>query len=106
MPPAAQAPASFEVDMSPQGIIARLPAPTTYSRRTVPAAVRELAKEVEPWLDPQRAAGFDALKWARSWVKQPQPALGGRRPEELMHAPEGRDLVKRLLIASNAGVYW
>src|SRR5438093_2244211 len=28
--------------------------------------------------------GFDAAKWVARWLDRPQPALGGRRPAELM----------------------
>jgi putative toxin-antitoxin system antitoxin component (TIGR02293 family) len=49
--------------------------------------------------------GFDAAKWFRDWMKQPVPALGGRKPVELLDTKEGQQIVSGLLDAIRAGAY-
>lgn len=49
--------------------------------------------------------GFDAAKWFREWMKQPVPALGGRKPVELLDTREGQQIVSGLLEAIRAGAY-
>jgi putative toxin-antitoxin system antitoxin component (TIGR02293 family) len=49
--------------------------------------------------------GFDAAKWFREWMKQPVPALGGRKPVELLDTREGQQIVSGLLDAIGAGAY-
>lgn len=49
--------------------------------------------------------GFKPAKWFGEWIAQPQPALGGRRPEELLDTSDGRDLVARLLDQMQSGAY-
>lgn len=51
------------------------------------------------------AEGFDAAAWLAAWLDDPVPALGGRRPGELMDTAEGRTLVSRLLMQMQAGAY-
>lgn len=50
------------------------------------------------------AASFDAARWLGGWIKKPQPALGGRKPEELLDTPTGIDAVMRVLGAIQSGV--
>ncbi len=50
------------------------------------------------------AADFDAARWLGEWISKPQPALGGRRPEELLDTPTGLDAVMRVLGAIQSGV--
>lgn len=52
-----------------------------------------------------QAAGFDAAKWLGQWLERPQPALGGRRPGELLDTPTGLAVVTRLLGALESGAY-
>jgi putative toxin-antitoxin system antitoxin component (TIGR02293 family) len=49
--------------------------------------------------------GFDAARWFREWMKQPVPALGGRKPVELLDTREGQQIVAGLLDAIRAGAY-
>lgn len=49
--------------------------------------------------------GFDAAKWLQGWIEQPVPALGGRRPAELLDTREGQQIVSGLLDAIRAGAY-
>src|SRR5579871_2438681 len=43
------------------------------------------------------AKGFDAGRWLGRWLEQPQPALGGKKPSELLDTPTGIDIVARVL---------
>jgi putative toxin-antitoxin system antitoxin component (TIGR02293 family) len=52
-----------------------------------------------------RAEGFDAAKWFHNWAGQPVPALGGRKPEELLDTREGQQVVSSLLESMRAGAY-
>lgn len=49
--------------------------------------------------------GFDAAKWLGQWIDRPQPALGGKRPAELLDTPTGVVLVSRVLGAIESGAY-
>lgn len=49
--------------------------------------------------------GFDAAKWLQGWIEQPVPALGGRKPAELLDTREGQQIVSGLLDAIRAGAY-
>jgi len=40
-----------------------------------------------------RESGGPAARWVMTWLGQPLPALGGRRPTELTGTAEGRALV-------------
>jgi putative toxin-antitoxin system antitoxin component (TIGR02293 family) len=51
------------------------------------------------------AKEFDAAKWLGQWLERPQPALGGRRPSELIGTPTGAEVVNRLLGAMESGAY-
>jgi putative toxin-antitoxin system antitoxin component (TIGR02293 family) len=48
---------------------------------------------------------FDAGAWVSNWLEQPVPALGGRRPAELMDTPEGQGIVSRLVAQMQSGAY-
>jgi putative toxin-antitoxin system antitoxin component (TIGR02293 family) len=49
--------------------------------------------------------GFDAAKWVAAWLDQPQPALGGKRPAELMDTADGRGIVSDLVARMQSGAY-
>jgi putative toxin-antitoxin system antitoxin component (TIGR02293 family) len=49
--------------------------------------------------------GFDAAKWTAAWLGEPQRALGGKRPAELMDTSEGRGIVSDLLARMQTGAY-
>lgn len=51
------------------------------------------------------AKDFDAARWLGRWLEVSQPALGGRRPADLMDTPTGSDVVLRLLGALESGAY-
>jgi len=48
---------------------------------------------------------FDATKWLGQWIERPQPALGGRKPADLLDTPTGVELVARLLGSIESGAY-
>ncbi len=51
------------------------------------------------------AKGFDAAKWLGRWIERPQPALGGRKPADLIGTPTGLAMVARVLGAIESGSY-
>lgn len=48
---------------------------------------------------------FDAAKWLGQWIERPLPALGGRKPPDLLDTPTGVAVVARLLGAIESGAY-
>lgn len=48
---------------------------------------------------------FDAARWVASWLEQPLPALGWRRPAELMDTSEGQRIVENLLARAQSGAF-
>ncbi|WP_244103033.1 MbcA/ParS/Xre antitoxin family protein [Burkholderia gladioli] len=50
--------------------------------------------------------GFDVQSWLLDWLHSPVPALGGQRPVDYLHTPEGIDLISRLLASAQTGAYW
>ena len=51
------------------------------------------------------AKDFDAAKWLGKWIELPQPALGGRKPADVMDTPTGIDVVAHLLGSMESGAY-
>jgi uncharacterized protein (DUF2384 family) len=51
------------------------------------------------------AASFDTTAWLEDWIQRPQPALGGRKPIELLDSEEGVEAVARVLGACASGSY-
>ena len=49
------------------------------------------------------AQGFDAAQWLGRWIEHAQPALGGRKPADLLDTPTGVDVVARLLGSIESG---
>jgi putative toxin-antitoxin system antitoxin component (TIGR02293 family) len=64
-----------------------------------------MAKEIVENSTAPEAKGFDSAKWLGQWLEKPQPALGGRRPSELIDTPTGLGVVARLLGAIESGAY-
>ena len=50
-------------------------------------------------------AGFDAAKWVSNWLEQPIPALGGRKPADLMDTPPGQEIISNLVAMMETGAY-
>jgi putative toxin-antitoxin system antitoxin component (TIGR02293 family) len=51
------------------------------------------------------ARSFDAAKWLGRWIERPQPALGGKKPADLLDTPTGLEVVSRTLGAIESGAY-
>lgn len=51
------------------------------------------------------AKDFDTARWLGQWIERPQPALGGRKPAELIGTPTGMEMVSRVLGAIESGAY-
>ncbi|CAM3489308.1 hypothetical protein BOSP111201_08360 [Bordetella sputigena] len=49
--------------------------------------------------------GFDAAQWTKDWLFQPNHALGGKRPAELMDTVRGQEVVSQLLAQMQSGAY-
>ena len=49
--------------------------------------------------------GFDAAKWVARWTGRPLPALGGKKPVDLMGTPDGRALVHNIVARMQSGAY-
>lgn len=64
-----------------------------------------LANEIIAESTDPGANDFDAAKWLGTWIERPQPALGGRKPADLLDTPTGADVVTRLLGSVASGAY-
>ena len=53
----------------------------------------------------KEARQFDAGKWLGQWIERPQPALGGKKPADLLDTPTGVEVVARVLGAMESGAY-
>ena len=53
----------------------------------------------------REARNFDAAEWLGLWIERPQPALGGRKPADVLDTPTGVDVVARLLGSIESGAY-
>ena len=62
---------------------------------------REMAAEST---DPD-AGKLDVEAWLQGWIRKPQPALGGRRPIELLDTPAGLQATLRVLGACLSGAF-
>jgi putative toxin-antitoxin system antitoxin component (TIGR02293 family) len=51
------------------------------------------------------AEGFDVARWLGRWIETPQPALGGKRPADLLDTETGAGMVDRTLGAMRSGAY-
>lgn len=51
------------------------------------------------------AKAFDTAVWLEHWINLPQPALGGRKPMELLDSDGGVEAVARVLGACASGAF-
>ena len=49
------------------------------------------------------ASTFDAERWLLEWLRVPQPALGGKRPQDLLDVANGVESVERVMGAMLSG---
>lgn len=64
-----------------------------------------MAKAMAENSDVPEALDFDTAKWLGEWIERPQPALGGRKPAEMLDTPTGIETVVKLLGAIESGAY-
>jgi putative toxin-antitoxin system antitoxin component (TIGR02293 family) len=64
-----------------------------------------IAQEIVANSTASEAKTFDATKWLGQWIERPQPALGGRKPADLLDTPTGVEVVARLLGSLESGAY-
>src|SRR6266550_1539161 len=64
-----------------------------------------IAQEIVANSTANEAKTFDATKWLGQWIERPQPALGGRKPHNMLDTPTGVELVARLLGSIESGAY-
>lgn len=64
-----------------------------------------IAKDIVANSDSPEAKNFDTAKWLGHWIELPQPALGGRKPADMIDTPTGVETVARLLGSLESGVY-
>ncbi len=69
------------------------------------ARLLALAGEIVDDSTSPEAASFNTAKWLGQWIERPQPALGGRKPCELLDTPTGVSMVTKLLGAIRSGAY-
>jgi len=60
---------------------------------------------LQEYADADAGDGFDAAEWLGQWLREPNPALGGKPPADLMKSPTGRNAVTRVLGAVFSGAY-
>ncbi|WP_081072875.1 antitoxin Xre/MbcA/ParS toxin-binding domain-containing protein [Burkholderia cepacia] len=71
------------------------------------AVVEMLTAQVQGMVEESGSPdGFDVRSWLFDWLHSPVPALGGQRPVDCLHTPEGIDLISRLLASAQSGTYW
>ena len=63
-----------------------------------------IAKAIAENSTAPEAVGFDTAKWLGDWIERPQPALGGRKPADMLDTPTGVETVAKLLGAIESGV--
>lgn len=72
-----------------------------------PAVIELLTSQVQAMVEESgNPDGFDARSWLFDWLHSSVPALGGQRPVDRLHTPEGIDLISRLLASAQTGAYW
>lgn len=49
--------------------------------------------------------GFDARSWLDRWLTGRVPALGDRRPLDVLSEPDGLEVVSRLLLRAQSGAF-
>lgn len=69
------------------------------------ARLLAIAKGIVENSTAEQARDFDVAKWLGHWIERPQPALGGRKPADLIGTPTGLDMVTRVLGAIESGAY-
>jgi len=64
-----------------------------------------LAREIVANSTAAEAKDFDSVAWLGRWIETAQPALGGRKPADLIDTPTGVEMVAKLLGSIESGAY-
>ena len=64
-----------------------------------------IADEIVAQSTAAESENFDTAKWLGRWLEIPQPALGGRKPADVMDTPTGVAAVAQILGAIESGAY-
>jgi putative toxin-antitoxin system antitoxin component (TIGR02293 family) len=64
-----------------------------------------LAQDIVDKSTAPEAKKFDTAKWLGEWIETPQPALGNKKPADLLDTPTGVEIVARTLGALQSGAY-
>lgn len=68
--------------------------------------IKRLVSQVETMVKQSGTLeGFDAERWVIEWLHRPLPALGDKKPAELMGTKEGREIVSGILARIQSGAY-
>lgn len=51
-------------------------------------------------------AGFNVREWLERWMSQEVPALGSRRPIDVLKEPGGFEQVRSILLGMQGGAYF
>lgn len=87
------------VDGDPSDEFWQKPTATAMAIAELEAQVYEIVRESG------RLEGFDEKAWVKEWLARPNPALGGRRPEEMLQTEQGRRDLRELLPRQQSSVY-
>ncbi len=73
----------------------------------IPAQIEAVKREIQAQIEAQADSppGFDMDAWLQEWLQRPQPALGGRKPADLLSTEEGIESVRRALGSTLSGSY-
>ncbi|AJY38057.1 MULTISPECIES: antitoxin Xre/MbcA/ParS toxin-binding domain-containing protein [Burkholderia] len=83
---------------------AKQPLSTEHTERVV--GLSKLIGQVQSMVEESgEPAGFDAAHWVAQWIERTNPALGGRKPAELMDTVAGQELVGAVLARMQSGAY-
>ena len=69
------------------------------------AKLLAIAEDIVANSTAEEAKHFDAGQWLGRWIEKPQPALGNRRPAEMLDTPTGISMVSKVLGAIESGAY-
>lgn len=50
-------------------------------------------------------SGFDTEGWLHCWLREANPALGGRTPSNVLKEPDGFEVVRSILARMQSGAY-
>lgn len=100
------APSELQAFFPYYDVIVRIQIAPSPMTTTSPAFTRLLAQAREMAAESTHpdAATLDVERWLLHWITVPQPALGGRRPEEMLDTPESVEAVSRVMGAIISGV--